>query len=183
MPTLSQSLNVHDLGLLHIIADLWGGELQAPDVRQGRENLHKLLLDPQLILEITESLSNQAQSGLAELIHHNGKIPWAQFVRRYGEVREFGLAKRDRKKPYFNPSSTSEILWYRALLGRAFYDTPEGPQEFAFIPIDFIPLMPNFSAEESSSLSRPAAPAERAHIIPASDNILDDACTLLAGLR
>ncbi|MEK6221531.1 MAG: helicase-associated domain-containing protein, partial [Chloroflexota bacterium] len=34
-----------------------------------------------------------------------------------------------------------------------------------------------------SALSRPAAPAERAHKIQATDRILDDACTLLAGLR
>ena len=44
MPNLLQSLQNYDLGHLHIIAELWGISLSAPDARQGRKNLAKEML-------------------------------------------------------------------------------------------------------------------------------------------
>jgi len=58
------------------------------------------------------------------------------FARRFGEVREMGAGKRDREKPHLKPNSAAEVLWYRALLAKAFFDTEQGAQEFAFIPDD-----------------------------------------------
>ena len=52
MPTLLQSLQDYDLGQLHITAELWGIELQATDVRQGRKHLALALLDKTLAVEI-----------------------------------------------------------------------------------------------------------------------------------
>jgi hypothetical protein len=132
-------------------------------------------------------------------------MPWVNFARRFGEVREIGAGRRDREQPHLHPSSSAEILWYRALLARSFFDTEKGPQEFAYIPDDLrmalefagfgdnqVETVTPPQADKSSSLSRakekeplgrPASPAEKAFPIPANDGILDEACTLLATLR
>ncbi len=111
-------------------------------------------------------------------------VPWSLLVRRYGAVREMGAARRDRERPYQNSSaSAAEALWYRGLIGRGFFDTPTGPEEFAYIPDELLILMPPVKPLRSPSLGRLATPAERATILLASDRLLDDACTMLAALR
>ena len=52
-----------------------------------------------------------------------------------------GAARRDREKPHLNPASPAEVLFYRALLFRAFFNTDKGPQEFAYIPDDLLELV------------------------------------------
>jgi hypothetical protein len=183
MPDLSQSLHGHDLGHLHIIADLWGLELEAPDVRRGRENLAGKLLDVTLVEEVVEALPPEAQSALGDLTDSHGRIPWNQFTQRYGEVREMGPGRRDREQPHRDPISTSEILWYLALVARAFFDTDTGPKEFAYIPDDLIQLLPKISDPVGFTLSRPVSSKERAHVRKADDHILDHATTLLAAIR
>ncbi|MFU8773728.1 MAG: helicase-associated domain-containing protein, partial [Anaerolineales bacterium] len=66
---------------------------------------------------------------------------------------------------------------------RAFFDTSDGPQEFAYIPSDLIPLLPNDKEKMPISFGEPAAPHECAQPILANDHILDHACTLLAASR
>jgi len=184
MPDLAHSLNHLDLGLLHNIAELWGIDLEAPDVRRGRANLAAALLSSrELLAEIVESLPPQAQTALAELQHNQGRMLWPQFSRRYGDIREMGRAKRERQNPHRSPASTAELLWYRALISLAFFDSEHGPQEYAYIPDDLLARLPDNPSPENNIRTRPAAPAERKHILPASSRILDQACTYLAGLR
>jgi hypothetical protein len=184
MPTLLQSLQDYDLGQLHITAELWGIDLPAPDVRQGRKNLALALLDPSLAAEIIESLPPQARQALAELVQEGGSLPWHQFSKKYGQIREMGASRRDREQPHRSPVSTSERLWYRALIHRAFLEAQHGPQEYAYIPKDVLAILPDLSAHlEQPLLSRPATPAERAFLIPANDHIIDHAATLLAARR
>jgi hypothetical protein len=105
-----------------------------------------------------------------------------------------GAGRRDRQKPHLNPFSPAEALFYRAFFGRAFFDTSDGPREFAYIPDDLLGLLHHRghgeldkdsvgSVVNPEPLGRPATPAEHAHEIPASDRVLDDATTVLAALR
>ena len=210
MPDLFASLQKHDLGHLRIVAELWGLELDSNETEAALKELCASLLDPDLLGEILEALNPDAQIAIEMLVAKNGRIPWAEFTRRFGNVREMGPGKRDREKPHQNPASTAEILFYRALLARAFFNTANGAQEFAYIPDDLYKLIshrvtPTRTAaprraesrgeEETESLSlsvsvakneplgRPASPGEKAHPIPANDYLLDDATTLLAALR
>jgi hypothetical protein len=191
MPDLFDSLLKQDLGHLHIVAQLWGLELKANDVDAAREELAVALLEPELVLELVDSLSPEANAALDALVDTGGRIPWPTFTRKYGEIREAGAGKRDREKPYLNPASTTEILYYRALLARAFFDTQKGPQEFAYIPDDLLSILSIEEEEENREepaepvepLGRAASPGEKGQDIPATDSILDDATTLLAALR
>jgi hypothetical protein len=184
MPDLSESLQGRDLGHLRIIADLWSIDLRAPDARVGLRRLSRLVLDRGQLSEVIQTLPEGAKAALEEILRNDGRMLWNLLVRRYGEVREMGAARRDRERPYQNANaSATESLLYRGLVGRAFFDTPTGPEEFAYVPDDLLALMPPIQSSRKPPLGRPATPAERAMILPASDRILDDACTLLAALR
>jgi hypothetical protein len=136
MPTLIQSLQGRDLGHLRIVAGLWGVELLPAEHEAALKELSAALLDPHLVREVVDSLSVEAQSALARLAEAGGKMPWAAFARSFGEIRETGPGRRDREQVYLNPVSIAETLFYRAFLARAFFDTPNGAQEFAYIPDD-----------------------------------------------
>lgn len=204
MPDLTTSLQSHDLGHLRIVADLWGVELAAGDAETALPELIRALANRDLVVEVVEALPAKARAALDALMQSDGRLPWASFTRQFGEVREMGSGRRDREQPHLRPVSPAEGLWYRALLARAFFDTPSGPQEFAYIPDDllvlihheghkehkgksmeknsmyFVPFVVN---QEGESLGRLATPTERAHVILADDRILDHACTLLVALR
>ena len=183
MPDLTQSLEGNDLGYLQIVAELWGIEFRAAEFHQGLDKLVPQLLDPQLVADVVDSLPGTAKEAIEDVLNSDGRLTWALFTRRYGEVREMGPGRRDRALPYRDPLSPAEVLWYRAIIGRAFFDTPNGPEEFAFIPTDLIPLILADKVTSDRTLGRAALPAEYAHQMPTSEQILADACTLLAALR
>ncbi|HLA05815.1 MAG TPA: hypothetical protein VJ022_00100, partial [Anaerolineales bacterium] len=189
MPDLIHSLLKQDIGHLRIVADFWGIELDSKDADSAREELSASLLEPDLLAELMDSLSPQADSAITALVTSGGRISWAAFKRSYGDIREMGTGKRDRERPHFKPSSTAEILFYRGLLARAFFETEKGSQEFAYIPDDLLLLLENRKAGENEpshtteALGRPASPGEKGREIPADDFILDDATTMLAALR
>lgn len=182
MPNLSESLQGKDLGHLRIIAGLWGIELQAPDARTALKFLTPTMLEPSLAEEIIADLPGEVRAVLDHLVASQGRMTWALFTRRYGPWREMGPGKRDREQPYKNPISAAEMLWYRGLVARAFFDTPTGPEEFAYIPEDLLALLPPPTVKVVPC-GRAALAEERAHTLPANDRILDHACTLLASLR
>ena len=184
MTTLEQSLHKHDLRHLRIVAQLWGVDLRAGERSTAREELSEKLLNSSLITEVIEALHPKTRSALDALIQNQGRIPWASFTRQFGELRKIGAAKRDREKSYLNPLSAAETLFYRALLARAFFDTPSGAIEFAHIPDDlFAIISPPKQDTQNLILGRPARPEERQQIMFANDFILDDLTTFLAALR
>lgn len=189
MPDLLTSLEKHDLGYLRIIASLWGLELDSNETDPAAEELAAALLDPELVAELTGSLAPEARAALSALADKDGRLPWAEFTRRFGNIREMGAGKRDREQPYLHPNSTAEILFHRALVARAFFDTNNGPQEFAYVPEDLFPLISrrsesaSVSAADQEPFGRPASPGEHGGESLADDSILDDATTHLAALR
>ena len=208
MPDLFDSLLKQDIGHLRIIAEFWGLELDSKSADAAREKLTVSLLDPKLLAELTDTLPPEADSAITYLVNVGGRIPWPTFTRKFGDIREAGAGKRDREKLHLKPASAAEILYYRGLLARAFFDTEKGPQEFAYIPDDLLSLLnreentPALASgikleraekkeeirkssgfQESEALGRPASPAEKGLEALANDFILDDVTTLLAALR
>lgn len=206
MPDLAHSLPSKDFGFLRIVASLWGVELTSADPALASTELAEALCDAGLVEEVTSTLPAEGRAALDALIAEGGRIPWVTFSRRFGDVREMGAGRRDREQPHLHPASAAEMLWYRALLAKTFFDTEKGPQEFAYVPEDLLmaleftgvtgehaveqapgnlltkesPIKQNITGEP---LGRPASPGEKAHPVPADDRILDDACTFLAALR
>lgn len=196
MPTLEQSLQRADIGHLRIIAELWGLELESASVESALKELCASLLDLETVSETLEVLPADARSALNELAARDGKIEWTIFTRKYGEIREMGAGKRDREHPHLRTVSIAEVLYYRGLIARAFFDTEKGAQEFVYIPGDLFEIIDRMGNDENAALiapkggriqteplGRPATPVEKAFEIPAADHILDDATTYLAALR
>ena len=181
MPSLAQSLEGQDFGHCQIVAKSWGIELNAKNALEAIKSLS--LKMPELISISWEELPVPLQNALMEIANQGGKMRWTHFSRSFGDLREMGPGRRDKEQPYRNPISVTENLWYRALIGRAFLDTSDGLQEFAFIPDDILAKLPLPKVSSGEVFGRPARPEERAFEIPATDRILDETCTLLAGLR
>lgn len=174
MRTLFQTLQDHDSGYLRIVAELWGIELAAdagPAALEQAMHQHTAEL----------SLPEPAQRLLEHLQRAGGQVAWEQLNRQYGPLREMGAGRRDRLKPWREPVSALEMLWYRGLVGRAFSDSPSGPLEFGFVPSDLLPLLPE---PDSAAQSPPGAPATvPASFTATSSRAVDDATTVLAELR
>lgn len=190
MPDLQHSLQKFDIGHLNIVAEFWGLELESHDADSALEELSASLLDLESVSETLDVLPAPAKSALTELINANGKLEWSIFARKHGDIREVGAGKRDREKPYLKPTSTSEILFYRAFLAKAFFETDKGLQEFAYIPDDLLEVIQevgmqnqNETLSKNEPLGRLATPVEKSLEILANDFILDDATTYLAALR
>jgi len=183
MPGLLSTLQNHDLGFLKIIGDAWGIELKAPSAQDALPILIQEICRKDLVLEIIETLPKNAQSALDDLLQKGGKISWSVFIRQYGHVRVMGAGRRDRERPDLSPISPAEVLWYRGLIGKAFLNLPPEPQEYAYIPDEIKEILRVEPPEPSPPLGNPADTDEYTHISPASDHVLDHACTLLAALR
>ncbi len=188
LPSLIHSLQNKDQGFLRILCELWGSPKVEGIPATGKASevlLQQIddLVEGRRLMELVEALSSDSRLALDDLLRNAGKLPWALFSRRYGAVREMGAGKRDRVRPHLEPVSSAEVLWYRGLVMRAFLDTPDGPQEFAYIPGDLIDLIPGHKGEPTSSPGRAASPSERLLILPSDDHILDHTCTLLSALR
>ena len=205
MPDLRRVLADYDFNLLRLMAELWGVELQAGSQREALDELAGCMLQPQLAAEVTGALPPEARAAFQALAT-GGRQPLAQFVRRHGELRAMGPARRDRERPWANAPSPSEVLWYRGLIGRAFFDSrslggARGPEEFVFIPDDLRSLVYVAPADDSSAGGPAAPPGDPAPVTvdgaPNSSGALDhggvqsfadsggadDAVTLLAYLQ
>ena len=100
------------------------------------------LLDPDLLAEILEALNPEAQTALEALVAKNGRIPWAEFTRRFGDIREIGPGKRDRETATSEPGLHRRNPVLPGVCWRALSSTPPTvPQEFAYIPDDLLRLI------------------------------------------
>jgi hypothetical protein len=185
MYSLERVLIDLDLDLLHVVADLWDVEL-APGltVDEVVERLVEGMTQPQAVTETWSRLSEAERDALAALQAHEGRLPLAQFTRQFGEIRPMGTARREREKPWLEPSNPTEGLYYRGLIARAFDQGPGGVQEYVFVPLELLSLLPTPAAR----LTPPAPghalegmPPERT--VPASQSAPDDLTTLLAYFR
>jgi len=181
MHHLLYTLQDHDIGHLKIIAEFWGLELPAETALVAAEWLAAAMLDTENLLEIVDSLPEMARKPLDDLLHQGGRSAYADLVRRYGAIREMGVGKRDRQKPWRDPISGLEILWYRGLVGRAFLETSGGAQEFLYLPSDLHQRIPEPKNTIDRIPGRETVPP--LHTKPASATIVTDVTTILASLR
>ncbi|OGO15206.1 MAG: hypothetical protein A2Y93_00805 [Chloroflexi bacterium RBG_13_68_17] len=181
MRTLLRTLQDYDPGFLRIIAELWGVDLPSLPAPQTAEALAAAMLQPGAARDLLEGLPLPAQRTIHAVAAHDRRISMADLVRRFGPLREMGPGRRDRERPWREPASPVEMLWYRGWLGRAFADTPAGPQEFAYIPEELADRIPVPDSASVEPRGRPAP--EPAWVNAGTGAAVDDATTLLAALR
>lgn len=184
MPGIYHCLSGQDLGFLRAAAELWGLSLSAKDTPTYARGLAAALAQHPEFEEITAALPDESRAALFALQSRGGSLPWAAFTRQFGELRQMGPALRARKKPHFFPQSTTERLWYRALIGRDFFRKGDELVELAYIPDEFLERLPIFlDAAPPAPTLEPAPEHVVERALFGRDRILDESCTLLAALR
>ncbi|PKO00007.1 MAG: hypothetical protein CVU43_14610 [Chloroflexi bacterium HGW-Chloroflexi-5] len=183
MPALKKMLQACDLDMLERISSFWSVDTTNLDLAAAAETLYQAMQDEALASEILASLPEAVKAAWEDVQRNPQKITWAHFTRKYGEVREFGPARREREEPEQHPISIAETLWYRGLIGRAFLNLPPQPREFVFIPDE---LLPKSGPGEKllSTLAIQKVEAKSLKIIAAADGrIIDHLTDWLAAKR
>lgn len=181
MPDLLQTLQDHDLGHLRVVAELWGIQLPPESALEIAKLIASKFSSSKFIAEIEESLPESTRGVWHYLLDRDGRVAMADLARIFGEIREMGPGRRDREKPWREPISPLEDLWYRGLCAKMFVDTPMGVEEFVLIPSEFKAELVPANEKKREPLGRPATKPSEA--IQADTFAVNDVTTLLAHLR
>ncbi len=183
MPTILDTIRDYDEDILTMIAETWGIEIDFKGKASPAEQLAAFIHQGEMTDEIISALPENSKKGLKTLIKEGGKIQWDQFTRKFGELREMGAGRRERERPDRNPVSATEVLFFKALIGRAFLETSQGLFEFAFLPDEIHQfLKPTHTPASLPTINQvPERQVEKKLI--SNDKIIDTATTILAGLR
>ena len=183
MPTLIETLIDYEADMLAMIAEQWGVDQDLDAGKSQSKQIAKLLADEELIYEIWQALPQQASNALIRLLQNNGRLPFDRFTREFGDLREMGAARRDKVRPDRHPQSTTELLFYKGLIARAFFKQGKDTLEFVFIPDEILHFLEKeISSQHTASV--PILPGNTpARSLPADDGILEHACTFLAAIR
>jgi len=165
MPTIKQSLPAGDLNYYRIIAAFWGFELNYPEPDRALSELVENMCDIEHLNGVIDGLDELSLEGLNELFTHGGKIPFNQFIRKFGELREVGAGKRDRERLYDSPISATEVLYYRGLIGRGYLKADADLNEQIFLPDEILEGL-ELSGYEPSEKTIPAADQQIADTTP-----------------
>ena len=147
MKNLRQCLIDCDMAMLRAIAQRRGIELTSNRQREVVEQLAEELVQPESIADILERLKPREREALESLVSEGGRNKFHLFVRQYGEIRAFGPGSLERERPWENPISAAERLWYSGLIHRAFDEVEGQTSEFIFVPQDLLPLLPGIEEE------------------------------------
>ena len=182
MPTLKATLAKYDLDFLQRIARGWQIEISERDVESARKDLLAQISDPGVCRKQIERLPAPVRAAWEKLGKHGGRQNWAEFSRLNGEIRAMGPARREREEPDLHPASTSEVLWYSGLIGKAFLKGSGDPVEYAFIPDDWLGLFPPREVLPEPAV-RPAVSQSPRYIQRAGAVVLDHLADILAASR
>jgi hypothetical protein len=189
MRTLVPTLLDYDPSFLAIIAHRWDVDLASLDKHTAAETLAAAMLDPDRAATEWGRLTDAERGALQTLLGApEHKMPEVQFSRFFGEIRQMGPGRREREKPYLNPVSVAETLYFRGLIALGFHQGKAGMQTFAYVPTDLAGVLPThetgFDLEAEAGDGRPSvgdgAPES---VKPATTTAVDDMTTLLAYLQ
>ena len=181
MRPLHRCLLDANLVRLRAIAHLWDVELTATRQREVAAELAEAMARPEDVADVWDVLPDDQREALQALLGAGGRMPLRVFSRRWGEMRTMGPGRMERERPWLDPASPAEGLWYRGLVFRAFDQEPGGTYEAVFVPPELRAHLPDLSPSMPAIALEPvSAPVA---VRRAGDRLLDDACTLLSYLQ
>lgn len=183
MPKLSHSLSKYDLGFLRILAQSWGLSQDIKDKKTAIEQLSAWMIQPQNLHIVLQKLSAEAQRALEDLVTNQGRLSSPIFTRKYGQIRQVGVGKRDRQAILLSPQNASEQLIFLALVFQDFFEEEHGIEEFIYIPNDLLAALPRSATTMLPSFNKVVSSERVESIGKAQDTLFDDVCTALAWLR
>jgi hypothetical protein len=183
MPSLKKMLQSYDSDLLSRISKFWEVDPSISERDKLEEAVLAAMTNEALLEETINLLPAKARKAWETLTDKEHHIPWTEFARKYGDVRIFGPASRERVAPETHPVSAAETLWYRALIGKAFLDIPPEPREFAFIPDELLQFITKEEVSIPKSHVRPLPMKEIKRQSPANTRFLDHMTDWLSSRR
>ncbi len=178
MPMLRQSLLDTYLVRLRAIARFWEIPLTTSRQREVALELTEAMANPEVIEQARARLPDDQHRALCALLASDGQMPRRIFAREWGEIRAMGPGRMERERPWEDPISPAEGLWYRGFLFQSFEQGPDGAYEAVSVPQELREHLPAPHVAQPAITLEPV-PAPSA-ISSTEDLLLDDACTLLA---
>jgi len=178
--TLYQTLLDSDPARLRVIAQQWDIALQATRKTDMAAELADAMASADTIAGLLDRLTPDQRAALDDLLRRGGTLPWAIFVRRWGEIRPAGPGRVEREALWQAPVSPAEALWFLGVVQRAFLEQDALSAEMAFVPGELRLYMP-----DPAPIVTPAPPqtATPPYVIPGTDALADDLVTLWIGLQ
>lgn len=171
LKTLYQILLSCDRSRLRVIARQWDITLNA----SGKPDLAAELVDgmanEEAVSRCLERLTQEQREALDDLLRRGGMMPWAIFVRQWGEIRTVGAGRLEREELWHVPQSSAEALWFLGLAQRAFTEDADHPVEMAFVPEELMLYIPPAPAV---AIPAPLAAAAPLHVTPGTGTLADD---------
>lgn len=166
---------------LKTISQFWDVDLKSARSREAASELAAAMAKPETVAHAWDDLPDEQKQALEALLTTGGQMPRPSFSRDWGETRAMGPGRMERVKPWREPISPAEGLWYRGLIFHAFEEGPEGIYEAVFIPPELKAHLPNLAPAPPAISLEPTEPppATKSH----GNAFLEDACTLLAYLQ
>jgi len=184
MPTISETIQDYEIDQIEMIAEQWGIEDDIDPHKNIRKQMVNFLDNRNLFLEVICTLPAHEQSALQIILDESGKIPAARFTRTYGVIREMGAVVREKERPDRSPISVAENLFYKGIIGLSFFNERDEVKEYIFLPEEFIKFLKSIRSDSSRIVTPPPLSEKNvSQIIPTTDELLDQICSLLAALR
>lgn len=178
---LLESLEQHPVPVLRAIAA--GHDLDVTKI--SRDDLPRILAnalaDAELIATTLNRLTDEERDVLDRLIAEGGAMPAHRVQREYGTVRELGAGRLERERPWEDPVSPTERLWYLGLLYATFGVIDEFRGRVYYIPTDLLALLPD--VEQPSVQFEVEAVTEPPETRAAEMTIVEDAFAVLSELQ
>jgi hypothetical protein len=182
MRPLHQCLLDTDVIRLQAIARFWDVELTTSRQRDVATLLAEAMATPEAVANAWDALPDDQQQALETLLTSGGRMALRVFARQWGEIRTMGPGKLERERPWQNPISPAEGLWYKGFISSTFDHQAEESYQVVFVPPELRDLLPSPPPLLLSTISlKPTSEPKIAR--SAGDALLDDACTLLAYLQ
>lgn len=163
---------------LRVIARFWQIELTSSKQREVALELAEAMANQEPLVRAYQALTARQRRALRALLASDGQMPQRVYARQWGEIRMMGPGRMDREKPWEEPISPAEALWYRGFLFRSFEQGPDGAYEAVFVPPEIRAHLPTPDERQPDVILEPApAPAT---VYRSADLLVDDACTLLS---
>ena len=178
MRALHQSLQDTDPIRLRVIAQFWEISLTSTRPREMAHELAEAMISSNAVAAALERLTDDQRQALQALIDSGGQMPQRIFSREWGSIRAMGPGRMDRERPWEDPASPAEALWYHGLLFKSFEEGPDGAYNAVRIPPEIQDFMPR-TGESRPTISVKPAPSPNV-VSSSGDKLLEDACTLLA---
>lgn len=178
---LLESLEQHPVPVLRAIAashDLDVTTVLRDDLPR---TLAARLLDSATIANTLDRLTEAERTVLDRLIAEGGAMPAHRVQREYGGVRELGPGRLERERPWDDPISPTERLWYLGLLYPGFGVLGSFRGRVYYIPSDLLPLLPD--VDESPVRFEVQATTEPPETRSADLTFVEDAFVVLSELQ